>query len=329
MPCTARPPWRDLSCSVASGPLARSAHPNTSPLGGVGFQPAQRPRAFGAAAPRRPRCPSHHGLGPTGAVPVVSPIAFRSPACRSFFGDDWLRHARCGESATATAAGTGSGTAAASSVGLRHGLRFRPRTRLPVTDQAVAKHRWLPPTSPSPQTPIRAPHDQPVRPDTKPYENRTMARRVFVYISRSEWRVVDPDGVYCLVATSVETRGHSSSRRRFRTMLDELDAGTDRTDLQRRTIAELRTWKTCLTPSRIPSGATLLGKLGIGDRNRRISCREHHAPGETRLWLALLCNVGRPDLRRSFLQRRSRFPPSTVVDLPGVPDGILRDQNLT
>jgi hypothetical protein len=45
--------------------------------------------------------------GPTGAVPVVSPVAFRSPACRFFFSDDWLRHARCGEPAAATAKAVG------------------------------------------------------------------------------------------------------------------------------------------------------------------------------------------------------------------------------
>jgi hypothetical protein len=53
---------------------------------------------------------------------------------RTLFSDDWLRLARFGESAaaaetaTAAAAGTGSGKAAASSVGLRHGLGFQPRT---------------------------------------------------------------------------------------------------------------------------------------------------------------------------------------------------------
>jgi DNA-binding LytR/AlgR family response regulator len=58
---------------------------------------------------------------------------------------------------------------------------------------------------PLPQTPTHAPHDQPVRPDTKPCENRTMAQRVLVYISRREQRVVDPGDVYCLVATGGET----------------------------------------------------------------------------------------------------------------------------
>jgi endonuclease YncB( thermonuclease family) len=62
-----------------------------------------------------------------------------------------------------------------------------------------------PQTNPSPQIPTHAPHDQPVRPDTKPCENRTTAQRVLVHISRSEQRVVDPDDVYCLVATGGET----------------------------------------------------------------------------------------------------------------------------
>jgi hypothetical protein len=39
--------------------------------------------------------------GPTGAEPVISPVAFRSPACRSSFSDDWLRHAHCGETPSA------------------------------------------------------------------------------------------------------------------------------------------------------------------------------------------------------------------------------------
>jgi hypothetical protein len=35
--------------------------------------------------------------GPTGAGRPISPVAFRSPACRFFFSDDWLRHAHSGE----------------------------------------------------------------------------------------------------------------------------------------------------------------------------------------------------------------------------------------
>jgi hypothetical protein len=34
--------------------------------------------------------------GPRDAEPVISPVAFRSPACRSSFSDDWLRHERSG-----------------------------------------------------------------------------------------------------------------------------------------------------------------------------------------------------------------------------------------
>jgi hypothetical protein len=46
----------------APAPIARIAHPDTTPVGGVGFPPAQRLLAFGAAAPQRAGCPSHHGL---------------------------------------------------------------------------------------------------------------------------------------------------------------------------------------------------------------------------------------------------------------------------
>jgi hypothetical protein len=76
-----------------------------------------------SSGPTTGKMPVAPWAGPTGAVPVVSPVAFRAPAWRFFFSDDWLRHARFGESATATAAGTGSGTAAASSVGARYGHR--------------------------------------------------------------------------------------------------------------------------------------------------------------------------------------------------------------
>jgi DNA-binding LytR/AlgR family response regulator len=62
-----------------------------------------------------------------------------------------------------------------------------------------------PQTNPSPQIPTHAPHDQPVRPDTKPCENRTMAQRVLVHISRSEQRVIDPDDIYCIVASGGAT----------------------------------------------------------------------------------------------------------------------------
>jgi hypothetical protein len=41
--------------------------------------------------------------GPTGAVPAISPVAFRSPAFRTLFSDDWLRHARFGEPAIGAA----------------------------------------------------------------------------------------------------------------------------------------------------------------------------------------------------------------------------------
>jgi hypothetical protein len=89
--------------------------------------------------------------------------------------------------------------------------RAPTRSRIPATATAAGhgpsrcKAPMAPPTNPSPQTPAHAPHDQPVRPDTRPCENRTMAQRVLVHISRSEQRVVDPDDVYCLVATGGET----------------------------------------------------------------------------------------------------------------------------
>jgi hypothetical protein len=43
------------------------------------------------------------GRGPRDAEPVISPIAVRSPACRSSFSDDWLRHARPGGPPSAAA----------------------------------------------------------------------------------------------------------------------------------------------------------------------------------------------------------------------------------
>jgi hypothetical protein len=74
-----------------------------------------------------------------------------------------------------------------------------------------------PPTNPSPQEPAHGPHDQPVRLDTKPCENRTMAQRVLVHISRSEQRVIDPDGVYCLVATGGDPKSACADERRSST----------------------------------------------------------------------------------------------------------------
>jgi hypothetical protein len=41
--------------------------------------------------------------GPAGAVPVVSPVAFRSLAWRFFFSGAWLRHARFGKPRSAAA----------------------------------------------------------------------------------------------------------------------------------------------------------------------------------------------------------------------------------
>jgi hypothetical protein len=114
-----------------------------------------------SSGPTTGKMPVAPWAGPTGAVRVVSPVAFRAPASRFFFSDDWLRHARFGESATATAAaaGTGSGTAAASSVGARYGHRNPATATATVTDQAVAKHRWLP-------QPTHRPRHQPMPPTT-------------------------------------------------------------------------------------------------------------------------------------------------------------------
>jgi hypothetical protein len=41
--------------------------------------------------------------GPRDAEPVISPVSCRSPVCRFFFSDDWLRHARFGEPHSAAA----------------------------------------------------------------------------------------------------------------------------------------------------------------------------------------------------------------------------------
>jgi hypothetical protein len=97
IPCTARPPMREFSCS--EGPENR----------------VRREARVGAN--RRCGAPA----GPTGAVPVISPVAFRSPACHSSFSDDWLRHARFGEPA--------SGAATAGSAGARNGHGHGPRAR--------------------------------------------------------------------------------------------------------------------------------------------------------------------------------------------------------
>jgi hypothetical protein len=144
IPCTARPPLREFSCSVASGPLARSAHPNTSPLGGVGFQPAQRPRAFGAAAPRRARCPSHHGLGPTGAVPVVSPVAFLGLTLRAAFSATTGSATRVAENQPQRQGqDQGQRQRAASGTGAATVPGHGPRSPGSGTDRGVAGHLVL------------------------------------------------------------------------------------------------------------------------------------------------------------------------------------------
>jgi hypothetical protein len=109
IPCTARPPMREFSCS--EGPENR----------------VRREARVGAN--RRRGAPA----GPTGAVPVISPVAFRSPACHSSFSDDWLCHARFGEpasgAAAAAAAWTATGSATAGSAGARNGHGHGPRAR--------------------------------------------------------------------------------------------------------------------------------------------------------------------------------------------------------
>jgi DNA-binding LytR/AlgR family response regulator len=117
----------------------------------------------------------------------------------------------------------------------------------------------LPPIDPSPQTLTHAPHDQPVRLDTKPRENRTMAQRALVHISRSEQRVIDPDDVYCIVATGGETEVRLCGRAPLIDIrpLGELLPSLERLSFVRirhqdavnpahvrRTTTELRTWKT-------------------------------------------------------------------------------------
>jgi hypothetical protein len=44
-----------------------------------------------------------------------------------------------------------------------------------------------------------------------------MAQRVLVHISRSEQRVIDPDGVYCLVATGGDPKSACADERRSST----------------------------------------------------------------------------------------------------------------
>jgi hypothetical protein len=53
--------------------------------------------------PRRGTTFTHCVRGPRDAEPVISPVAFRPPACGFFFSDDWLRHARSGEPQSAAA----------------------------------------------------------------------------------------------------------------------------------------------------------------------------------------------------------------------------------
>jgi hypothetical protein len=98
--------WKSIGWPSPGGRPAAARHPSfMAPASVVTVAPAiARSHVLsGARDSRAPRCTrrgrngSACHSGPTGAVPVVSPVAFRSPACRFFFSDDWLRHARFGE----------------------------------------------------------------------------------------------------------------------------------------------------------------------------------------------------------------------------------------
>jgi hypothetical protein len=94
-------------------------------LGGVGFQPAHGPPAFGVTTARRAGCPPHHGKRrqEIGGYPVP-PRAVQSPAA-------------------GTAAAAGSGTASSAGDRYGHGYRSRPPGTGSVTDEIVAEHRVL------------------------------------------------------------------------------------------------------------------------------------------------------------------------------------------
>jgi hypothetical protein len=92
--CGSRAPLKELRSAFAR----RAAGGCPAPVPRV--PDARRRRcACRCAMSRAPWCtrrgePATWGVrGPRDAEPVISPIAFRSPACRSFFSDDWLRHA--------------------------------------------------------------------------------------------------------------------------------------------------------------------------------------------------------------------------------------------
>jgi hypothetical protein len=90
----------DSGAAPAAGTLASSAYPHNTSLGGVGFQPARRPLAFGATTPQRAGCPSHHGL---------------------------QRQRTAAGTATEAGAAISSGSGTATEAG--HGVRFRGRSR--------------------------------------------------------------------------------------------------------------------------------------------------------------------------------------------------------
>jgi hypothetical protein len=101
-----RPPLRDVSCSAGHAVLVPSEH--------------------GAGRSGRRRVSR-----PTGAEPVKSPVALRSPACRFFFSDDWLRRARFGEPHSVAAAGGSVSFSGSKQRGARHGHGYRSRPPVP------------------------------------------------------------------------------------------------------------------------------------------------------------------------------------------------------
>jgi hypothetical protein len=142
-----RTPAPDASHSEASAPLARIAHPNTSALGGVGFQPAQRPRAFGAAAPRRARCPSHHRLRTTGRG------ASHFAVCASVAGGSSLLQRRLAPPRALLGnnrkrvTGKGVGSSRRVPPGVGQGAPTDPRT--PPRPTPAFRGRWAVPGSPA------------------------------------------------------------------------------------------------------------------------------------------------------------------------------------
>jgi hypothetical protein len=111
--------------------------------------------------------------GPRNAEPVISPVAFRSPACRHSFSDDWLRHARCGKPPTATAGSARPDTVTVSGHGPRSRRRSRTRpyrkTRGSVRDSDQGQQ-----AAPGPDAATETGHrNRPRSPDTGPVTDQT------------------------------------------------------------------------------------------------------------------------------------------------------------